>query len=171
MLDTLSTYIFSTDAQVRAAGVTFIGTLITAFLALLGAWLLYRSTISVARRNLLVATVTAERAVWRSDLRIATVELSEVTLLALDKPTVEMLAEAHRKRLEIKLRLNPSRADEHRLDREISDALHALGLALERAKAIEARTQLLKVETLVQELLKQEWDKSKREANSGELVG
>jgi len=65
--------------------------------------------------------------------------------------------------------MNPSRADQHRLDRDISDALQALELALERQKHVEARTQLLRVEKEVQKLLKQEWDKSKTEARTGKL--
>lgn len=174
MLDTLASYLFPADPQLRAVGMALIGTLATAGLALAGAvvaaCLLYRSTISVARRNLLVGTVTAERAVWRSDLRAATVELSEATLLALDNPTVELLAKAHRQRLAVRLRLNPSRSDKHRLDREISDALHALGLALQLHRGVEVHTQLLKVETTVQQLLKQEWDKSKGEAKTGVLA-
>ena len=96
-------------------------------------------------------------------------ELSDATHSAIARSDPNSIAKVHRGRLAIVLRMNPSRADQHRLDRDISDALQALELALERQKHVEARTQLLRVEKEVQKLLKQEWDKSKTEARTGKL--
>lgn len=166
MLRSLLRRLLTADPDVLAACVT-------GGLALLGAiltaGLLYRSTMIIARRNLLVETVTKERATWRSELRAAVLELSDATHSAIARFDANSIAKVHRWRLAISLRLNPSRADKHRLDREISDVLHELELALERQRHVEARTQLLAVEKKVQELLKQEWDKSKAEARTGKL--
>lgn len=156
----------SADPDVLVAyvtgGLTLVGVIITA-------GLLYRSTMVIARRNLFVETVTKERATWRSEMRAATLELSEAAVSSITRRDTIATAKFHRQRMAISLRLNPSRADKHRLDREISDALHAMELALERGLNVEARTQLCLVEALVQELLKQEWDKSKTEAKTGKI--
>lgn len=166
MIQAFVNRILSADADILAAyvtgGLTLIGATITA-------WLLYRSTMIIARRNLLVETVTKERAAWRQEVRAATLELSRTVLSSIGQASLSSTTAVHQQRLAITLRLNPSRADKHRLDREISDALHALELALERQQQVEARTQLRLVEEKVQKLLKQEWDKSKKEARTGKL--
>jgi hypothetical protein len=166
MLQALIRRLLTADPNVLAAcvtgGLTLLGAIITA-------GLLYRSTMIIARRNLLVETVTKERAIWRSELRTAVLELSDATHSAIARSDSNSIAKVHRGRLAIVLRMNPSRADQHRLDRDISDALQALEQALERQKHVEARTQLLRVEKEVQKLLKQEWDKSKTEARTGKL--
>lgn len=166
MLQAVLRRLLTADPDVLAAcvtgGLTLLGAIVTA-------GLLYRSTMIIARRNLLVETVTKERATWRSELRAAVLELSDATHSAINSFDANSIARVHRWRLAISLRLNPSRADKHQLDRRISDALHALELALERQRHVEARTQLLQVEVNVRKLLKQEWDKSKTEARTGKL--
>ncbi|MDF7776017.1 hypothetical protein P1X14_12230 [Sphingomonas sp. AOB5] len=144
--------------------------LITVSGAILGAWLLYMSTIAVARKNLFVTTVTTERAKWREELRKATGALYPAVRAALETRTAETLGALDEQRIAIRLRLNPSREEKHKLDIAISDALQALILAVERNDPIEAYTRLELIESNVQQLLKQEWDKSKGEARSGELA-
>lgn len=166
MLHALLNRLLTANPDVLAACVT--GGL-TLFGAVITAGLLYRSTMKIARRNLLVETVTKERATWRSELRAAMLELSDATHSTIAGADPNSIATVHRWRLAIILRLNPSRAEKDWLDRDISDALQALQLALERQQHMEACTQLLQVERKVQKLLKQEWDKSKTEARTGKF--
>jgi len=166
MLKALVRRLLTADPDVLAACVTGGLTLLAAIIT---AGFLYRSTMIIARRNLLVETVTKERATWRSELRAAALELSDATLHAVAQPNPNSIAKVHRWRLAITLRLNPSRAAKHWLDSDISDTLLSLELALKRQQQVEAHTQLLRFETKVQELLKQEWEKSKAEARSGKL--
>jgi hypothetical protein len=154
--------LLAASPEVKAALITVIG-------AVSGAWLLYLSTIRVARKNLFVTTVTADRTRWRAELREATGNLIEIALIALATPDVANIATMNRHRVSIRLRLNPSRAPEHALDMSISDALRDLGPAVNAQRQIEVYTLLTTIETKVQALLKQEWEKSKREADSGRL--
>lgn len=145
MLSVFWTGLKDASPDVKAALITLLG-------AVLAAWWLYRSTLVVARRNLLVGTVTTERATWRSELRNASLDLADAAIAALNRPGVDRRAAVHRYGLAIRLRLNPSRADDHLLDREITDAIQALELALERDQMLEARMQLGIIENRVQRL-------------------
>ena len=135
----------------------------------IGAYLLYRSTVAVARKSLLVGTVTNERAQWRHDLRLAVGELVEATHMALHNPSPAQFALFEKRRVAVKLRLNPSRNGRHLLDMHIMDGLHDLREAVRRRESTRASVATVAIEKSVQQLLKQEWDKSRREAQTGEL--
>ena len=123
-------------------------------------------------KNLLIKTVTEERAKWRTELRNYCAEFSKLVYEqtndtgASNKPRIIEL-KAH-----IKLRTNPSDEDKHKLDQDIlkesQEIVNQVDENGDKEKIIE---KLLNLESNVQKLLKQEWDKSKYEANSGKLGG
>ena len=71
-------------------------------------------------------------------------------------------------RILIRLRLNPDPA--HSLDRTILEATSQVTTALDRAGNPDIPQHLEFIESNVQALLKQEWEKSKEEAHKGKLV-
>jgi hypothetical protein len=134
------------------------------------------------RRTILIETVTAERAKWRSDLRRETARLSSLVHRKLDGKCVD-LAAFHKTRVEILLRINPKGYEVqpneggHPLDRRILMELKALSsivamppaiLAVEPTSAC-AKRSIDQLEVAVQRILKQEWEVSKDEAQTGEL--
>jgi hypothetical protein len=143
------------------AGAAFAG-------ALLAGWMTQRTS----RKTLFVNTVTTERAAWRSDLRTQTAELVTLAHAALEKPT-ETLADFHERRVGIRLRVNPRGGRDHPLDQAIMESLAALPDLLrpasDPADRVSVLAQLERLEASVQQLLKQEWDKSKDEARTGKL--
>lgn len=127
-------------------------------------------------KTVFVDTVTKERATWRSELRAAAASLI-ARLRVSGAGTAFDLLEAQRLRAEIILRLNPAgRSDDqavrdaHPHDRDLHKILDELwtdgGAPREGHTALAAR-----LERSVQELLKQEWSVSKREAIMGEIAG
>jgi hypothetical protein len=127
-------------------------------------------------KTVFVETVTKERATWRSELRTAAASLI-ARLRASGAGTALDFMEAQRLRAEIILRLNPAgRSDDkavrdaHPHDRDLHNILGELwadsGVPGEDYTALAAR-----LERSVQELLKQEWSVSKREAVTGEVAG
>lgn len=147
--------------------------LIVAVLALVGALIgAYLSSGVAARnnkQNLFVNTVTAERAKWRGELRTITGELARTTFAGLSDAKPETLARLHELRVLVRLRLNSSPDAKHGLDHAVLAALPELTKAVEDARRDEALAALERIEVAVQQLLKQEWEKSKREAASGTL--
>jgi len=89
MLQALIRRILTANPDVLAACVNGGLTLLNAIIA---AGLLYRSTAMIARRNLLVETVIKERAIWRSELRTAVLELSDATHSAIAQPGPNSIA-------------------------------------------------------------------------------
>ncbi|WIW88085.1 hypothetical protein K3M67_14150 [Sphingobium sp. V4] len=127
-------------------------------------------------KAIFVDTVTKERATWRSELRAIAASL--ISLLRASGAGRELdLLEVHRLRAEIVLRLNPAGRsvdqvvrDEHPHDRDLHSILDELWT--DNATPKEAHTDLAAcLERSVQELLKQEWSVSKREAMTGEIAG
>lgn len=154
---------------------------VSAILALVGvlfnAWLTNRTTTKTQARSLFVGTVTTERARWRQDLRDAVIDLTRLAnLVVANTGTAEDAARLEGARVAIRLRLNPAgldprKADHHVFDRQVLDGLAAFAAAIKAGNGQEALSQLETIETGVQGLLKQEWDKSKTEARTGRLFG
>jgi len=71
-------------------------------------------------------------------------------------------------RVAIRLRLNPN--PEHRLDKAILNSISRLAKLPSADAKIDVRGELEVIESNVQALLKQEWEKSKEEARKGKLV-
>ena len=137
--------------------------------ALVGAFLSSGVAARNNKQNLFVNTVTAERAKWRAELRSAIGEIARTAHLALAEQKPENIAKLHELRTLVRLRLNPSRERGHRLDQAALAALPKLTTAVEAAQRDDALAALELLEAAVQNLLKQEWEKSKREAVSGAL--
>ena len=139
------------------------------FAAIVGAFLLYRSTVGVARRNLLVGTVTTERAKWRTDLRKSVANLVSIANAMAPNPSRKDIAAFDKVRVEVRLRLNPSLRPQDVLDQRILAALKDLRAALVGGEQVRISEQVEAIESGVQLLLKQEWSKSKEEARTGVL--
>lgn len=127
-------------------------------------------------KTVFVDAVTKERATWRSELRTAAASLIARLRVSGAGTALDWL-EAQRLRAEIILRLNPAgRSDDqavrdaHPHDRDLHKILDELwtdaGAPGEDHTALAAR-----LERSAQELLKQEWSVSKREAITGEIAG
>lgn len=146
--------------EIIIALIAVVGVFFTAFIAL-------RNN----NKNLLIKTVTEERAKWRSELRNTCAEFSKLVYeqandtSARNKPRIIEL-KAH-----IKLRTNPSDKPKHKLDqdilKELQEIVNELDTEYDKNEIIK---KLIKLESNVQLLLKQEWDKSKGEADSGKLA-
>lgn len=126
-------------------------------------------------KTVLVQTVTAERAKWRSEMRDQTERL--VALLRAherDGPEADW-KKVDRLRTGIRLRLNPtgrkpppSGGDTHDADRAVHHVLDAIATAGKSEMAPHAALAN-QLEEHMAVLLKGEWDKSKGEAVSGRL--
>ncbi|KQN14082.1 hypothetical protein [Sphingomonas sp. Leaf30] len=134
------------------------------------------ATIDTNAKTVLVQTVTAERAKWRSELREVVTELTALLRASARGETFEW-QEVDRLRGGVRLRLNPkgrgaapTGVDEHPLDRLIHADLDALGqtgpAGTGQHDGIADRLELH-----MADLLKQEWDVSKDEAVTGKLKG
>lgn len=150
-------------------------TLIPCLATIGSAALAFRAAVANNRKNLFVTTITKERAEWRKDLRLAASELARTThILLADSsasivPTAEEVGAFHVQRIAIRLRVNPNPDKRHHLDQAILLSLDALSRAVNDRCRETAKGELGKIEQAVQLLLKQEWDKSKTEAQTGEM--
>lgn len=132
------------------------------------------AAIETNSKIVLVQTVTAERAKWRSELREVVTELVALLHASGRNETVEW-QKVDQLRSGVRLRLNPAGrdpapcgGDRHEKDRHIHgdlDALAAAGPTGQTAHAAIAES----LERHMAELLKGEWDVSKDEAVTGKL--
>ena len=140
---------------------------VTAFIAYKAATRAHRDTTRDSDKDIFVAAVTNERAKWREELRRSVAEyMKQCTLPEPDIP--ELL----RLKTDIILRLNPRAreplmAEKHKFDQQILHAVNALFEANAKDTTRAKDENLLKLEEATQELLKQEWQKSKDEAATG----
>lgn len=141
---------------------------VVAIIAVFGVFLTARTALNSNNKNLLIKTVTDERAKWRSELRIFCAEFSKLVYEQTNNPLVRHKSRIVELKAHIKLRTNPNH--EHKLDREILTELQEIVDQLDKDADKEIIIKkLLSLESNVQKLLKQEWDKSKEEADSGKL--
>lgn len=122
-------------------------------------------------KNLLIKTVTEERAKWRSELRNVCAEFSKLVYEQANDISLNHKPRIVELKVQIKLRTNPSNEDKHKLDQDIlSESQEIVDKLATGGDENEIIPTLISLETNIQKLLKQEWDKSKGEANSGELA-
>lgn len=142
-----------------AAGLTLAGVLITA-------WVTLRNQ----TRTSFAATITTERAQWRQDIRTAVTDLAALVAKARDDRSFDP-AEFALLRTAIRLRLNPSLHQRHCRDQAISLRLEEIGEALraEPMRGNDAKAKFSAFEREVRWLLKDEWEKSKAEAENRKL--
>lgn len=132
------------------------------------------AVIDTNARTVLVETVTAERAKWRSELREVVTELTALLGASARDESVE-LQKVDRLRSGVRLRLNPAGrgpapagGDKHPKDRQIHRDLDALDRAGPTGNPQHAGIAE-QLERHLADLLKQEWDVSKDEAVTGKL--
>lgn len=119
-------------------------------------------------KNIFINTVTTERAKWRDELRKDTAEFCKLVYSELHKKNVADRPRLEELRVLIRLRLNPNPS--HVLDKRILDAIVKVTTAFNACGGTDVTQHLEAIESNVQALLKQEWEKSKQEAHKGRLV-
>jgi len=143
------------------------GVLAGALLALVGVAITNYFSTRNNSKNIFIGTVTKERATWRGELRTHVASFCKEAREHYSSSKPSIAPALHESRVHILLRLNPNPT--HKFDagliKGVGDTMQALsvrdGAALE--VALEA------IEKNAQALLKQEWEKSKREARSGKV--
>jgi hypothetical protein len=145
----------------------FLGALIASGLGFLGAYLSTFGRSKDTSKDVLTRTVTNERALWRGELREVAADFVENALRIVDKDPGGSIYRLEKQRVLIRVRLNPG--PEHEFDAGI---LRGIADIVKQAKAFDSTSLAASLEAFesnVQFLLKQEWDKSKREAVTGML--
>jgi hypothetical protein len=132
------------------------------------------AAIDTNAKTVLVQTVTAERAKWRSELREVVTELTAMLRASARNEEVKW-QKVDQLRSGVRLRLNPAGRgptptgiDKHEKDRRIHDDLDALDRAGHDGKA-QHTVIAERLERHMADILKQEWDVSKVEAVTGKL--
>jgi len=103
-------------------------------------------------------------------MRLATIGLSKAARQALANPSYDSFNALEEFRVAIRLRLNPSDDSKDKFDQKILAGLRVLSQAVRLQREVQTLTELEAIERNMQELLKQEWEKSKQEAQTGELM-
>jgi len=140
---------------------------ITAVIAYKAATKNYRETTRDGDKSVYVTAVTNERAKWREELRSSVCAFTKECA----KATPD-LPEMMRLKTDIILRLNPrarepAMAAKHKYDAQIMNAVNRIYAFKEGNADADVSVQLALLELGSQELLKQEWEKSKTEAVAG----
>ncbi|EGR3111683.1 hypothetical protein DNG97_24390 [Vibrio parahaemolyticus] len=121
-------------------------------------------------KNLLIKTVTEERAKWRSELRNACAEFVKLTSEHVGNANVTNTPRIRELKTHLQLRLNPSQDEKHKLDQDIIQIIKDIVSGLDAAGSKQTILDNLNdLELYVQQLLKAEWEKSKKEAKTGKL--
>lgn len=155
----------SLDTAITAGGWIF--SVITSYIAYKSATRTFSHTTKDADKSVYVSAVTAERAKWREDLRTNVASFIKASSGA----SVD-LPELRRLKSEIILRLNPRSRDpgmqeKHKFDFQIIKSIEQVSSNLEIGVNADIVQLLITLELNAQELLKQEWEKSKVEALAG----
>jgi len=141
------------------AAIAFLGVFVTA-------WFAFKTN----NKNLLIKTVTDERAKWRSELREVCGEFVKLVYEQISTAEASNMPRINELKVQMKLRVNPSQKDKHILDQNIirvsQEIVNVIEHDFEKDEVIK---KLIRLEGYVQALLKQEWDKSKNEAVDGKL--
>lgn len=159
----------NTHVTMFVALVGLVGVLFGAMLSLVGVAITAFFTSRNNNKNIFINTVTSERAKWRDELRSNTAEFCSVV-----RGELQNYAESNDRlrqeelRVLIRLRLNPDPT--HKLDKAILDAISKLAWTEHKSGESDVIRELEAIESNVQALLKQEWEKSKQEAREGKLV-
>lgn len=145
----------------------FMGALIGAGLGFIGSLLSTFGKSKDTSKDVLTRTVTNERALWRRELREIAGEFVENALRIGAGDPAGSIYVLEKQRVLIKLRLNPN--PEHTLDASILLTIQNVLRYARESNSEELAEALSDFERDIQALLKQEWDKSKIEAESGTL--
>lgn len=144
--------------------------IVIALIAVTGVFFTARTAWKNNNKNLLIKTVTDERSVWRKELREICAEFVKLIYEQVNNSSVSNKPRINELKVHMKLRVNPSQEPMHKLDQEIirlsQDLVNSLDADNDKKNIY---TNLVDLEGNIQKLLKQEWDKSKKEAVDGRI--
>lgn len=144
-----------------------LGALIGSVLGFIGSVLSTFGKSKDTSKDILTRTVTNERAQWRKDLRELSSEFVENSLRIASNDKKGSAFTLEKIRVLIRLRLNPN--PEHNLDANIMKEIKNVAQQVRNKEFTYLPESLERFEHDIQSLLKKEWDKSKREAETGVL--
>jgi uncharacterized protein YhaN len=153
----------------EAAIFGFIGALIGGILAFIGSLFSTFGKSKDVQLDVRTKVVTNERAQWRKDMRELAAAFVALSTRVAVNPGNDDEYELERTRVLIRLRLNAN--PEHRLDARLISALPGIVKSARTKNIDELTTKLESFEIDMQALLKREWDKSKGEAETGNIAG
>jgi hypothetical protein len=145
----------------------FIGALIGAIFGFIGSVLSTFGKSKDTSKEVLTRTVTDERAQWRKDLREVSGDFVENALRIANNESTGSVYSLEKQRVLIRLRLNPDPS--HTLDANILLAIESVVIQANAKNLVSLKSALEEFERSTQAILKQEWEKSKKEAESGAL--
>lgn len=154
----------------EAAVFGFIGALMGATLGFIGSLISTFGKSKDTQLDVRTKVVTNERAQWRKDMRELTaayVVLSTHLAVTSDS-SAEDNNEFERTRVLIRLRLNAH--PDHKLDAKLLRTLPLIAMHTRDKNIDSLKAKLEEFEHDMQSLLKREWDKSKGEADSGNIA-
>ncbi|MGR5229961.1 hypothetical protein ACPV30_15750 [Photobacterium damselae] len=153
----------------EAAVFGFMGAIIGAIVVFLGALITAFGKSKDTQLDVLTKIITSERAQWRNDMRVLSSELISLLNQENIRDDKESLNKFQKTRVELRLRLNPNEG--HDLDVELLTLLKGFSdFVATKDKASSVDTSKLEdFELAMQKLIKKEWDKSKKETESGNL--
>jgi len=147
----------------------FGGALLGAILGFVGSLLSTFGKTKDTELEVRTRVVTGERAQWRRDMReLAASYVAIATRLCVGSPHDDDEFEMERLRVQLRLRLNPKEGEE--LDEALLKLLPLIFNCATSKDRAGLRSKLESFEYHMQCLLKEEWDKSKTEAESGNLA-
>lgn len=152
----------------EAAIFGFMGGLIGTVLGLIGSLLSTFGKSKDVQLEVRTKVVTNERAQWRKDMRELSATYVALSNRVATNPKDDDVYEVERTRVLIRLRLNAN--PDHALDAKILGVLALISNCARTKKADELKLKLEEFERDMQALLKREWDKSKSEANTGNIA-
>jgi hypothetical protein len=148
-------------SDVTVAVVTAVATVVA---GAIGAFWSYK----VSNKSILIKTVTEERAKWRNDLRDVFGEFSKLTYEQVNNSNASNKPRIYELKSNIVLRVNYKR--KHKLDSDIVRLSEIIVASLDNGSSKELVLRDLNLlEEKLQQLIKQEWDKSKEEAVTGKI--
>ncbi len=132
----------------------------------------FAQTTKDSDKSIFVATVTQERAVWRSELREQIALFTKLAYGFLNG--TGDIAELTYHKTHLLMRINPlarKPTPKHEKDHAFYQAVMSVYSLCEKPQGSNARLKVAlgKLETTGQDLLNQEWKKSKKEAETGYL--
>ncbi|MCU8015235.1 MULTISPECIES: hypothetical protein [unclassified Shewanella] len=152
----------------EAAIFGFVGALIGAVLGFIGSILSTFGKSKDVQLDVRTKVVTNERAQWRKDMRELSAEYVALSNRVAVAPRENDEYELERTRVLIRLRLNVN--PDHKLDAKLLLVLPVISQNARTKNINDLKSKLEEFETDMQALLKREWDKSKGEAETGNIA-
>ena len=146
----------------------FVGVLIGAFLGFIGSIFSTFGKTKDVQLDVRTKVVTNERAQWRKDMRELSAEYVALSNRIAVAPQGNDEYELERTRVLIRLRLNAN--PDHKLDAKLLLLLPVISTNARIKNMDELKLKQEEFEADMQALLKREWDKSKGEAETGNIA-